>query len=158
MVAVDLVPALLSACPKAKARWDEHLEQWRGEPRGHFNDMAVFAHHIVESYFEHDDRREMRPFFDLLNHMLLYGDAQVRELATIGLIEDIQNIASGRPGRWQVFEPWLHPATRQAWQQIEEMWRGVGSLADMVRRERGTAPPRDAGSDFYTAGPRPLSG
>ena len=128
---------MLSACPTAEPYWQEYLKRWDDEDRGHFNDVAEFAAHVVESYFERGSTEELPAFFAVLERMLVHGDERVQELATIRLIEDIQNSASGRKGGAAVFAPWLGTKTKTAWQEVNDMWEGVGSLADMVRREAG---------------------
>ncbi len=141
ITADQIVPELLRACPSAKDRWDEHLARWGDDERGHYNDVDVFAHHVVDSYVA-GNVDELAAFFALLERLVAEGDADVVELATIGLIEVIQNVASHRSCGFRVFEGWLGPASRVAWTEVEEMWRGKRSLADMVRYEAGTKKPR----------------
>lgn len=132
----DVLPALLAACPAAIDAWKHHLEWWGDDERGNFNDVAVFAYHIVNSAIA-GNKGEFPAFFQLLEKMVQDGDAQVKDLAVTGLIEDIQNISSNRIQGYATFESWLQPATRVAWRQVEAAWRGVGSLAKMIRRETG---------------------
>ncbi len=132
----QIVPKLLQACPEAKDAWEQHLSFWGGEERGLFNDVAVFADHIVEG-FTVGDTVEFEAFFLVLEEMIESKDETVRALGVIGLIEGIQNIASHQAHGYSVFVPWLGPRSKEAWAEVEKMWSGVGSLADMIRRERG---------------------
>ena len=46
----EIIPALLQVCPSVGSAWEEHIVWWGDDERGDYNDIAVFAHHIVESY------------------------------------------------------------------------------------------------------------
>ena len=130
--AENMVSDLLKALPSVKVRWDEHLEYWGDEERGCYNDMSVFAHHIVECY-QRGQTDEFGSVFALIERFISEGSPDVRELATIGLLEDIQTI--GSPDRWgyKVYEQWLGSKSRIAWQEIERVWEGKISLMDVVR-------------------------
>jgi hypothetical protein len=122
MTVNEVVPALLAACPTAGSAWQTHLDFWKGEmDRGLYNDAAVIAHHLVES-FERDELLEFPSAFAVLERCLIEGDKEARDLATIGVIEDIQNIASHRHFGAGVFVAWLGPASRAAWDVVLGWW------------------------------------
>jgi hypothetical protein len=132
-----IVPLLLEACPTAQRSWEEHLDYWKGEEAGAFNDVSVFAQHIVESYAKHLTA-ECASLFATVERILEEGDEEARGLAAIGVIEDIQTISTHRSFGPEVFVQWLGPKSREAWDQIDELWRaGGGSLAGVIRLERG---------------------
>ena len=135
MTPTDIVPMLLQACPSAQEAWDEHVNWWRGEPAGSYNDTGVFVDHIVES-FRCGRVSEMPAFFDLVERMIVEGDDRTVPLATIGVLETIQIVVSHERFDRSVFEPWLGIKSREHWSQIAAAWQGVGSLADMIRKER----------------------
>lgn len=118
----DVVPAFLAACPTIKPAWDEYLRTWDYEAdRGHFNDIGVIAHHLVDSL----ERRELSEFpaaFELLERCLIEGDEQVRELLKVGLIEDIQNVGSHRSLGPKPFHHWLGQLSEAAWHEVEQWW------------------------------------
>ena len=125
MTIADVVPAFLSGCPTIDPAWQEYLESWHGEPeRGNFNDIAVVASHLVDC-FEQGDVSEYPAVFALLEKCLAEGDELVQNLVTVGLIEDIQNIASHRPFGPQVFYEWLGPLGRAEWNQLCVLWEQV---------------------------------
>jgi hypothetical protein len=130
----DVVPAFLAACPAAGPAWREHLAFWGDEPdRGAYNDAAVIAHHLVDS-FERGELSELPAAFAVLERCLVEGDEWARDLTMIGVIEDIQNIASHRPFGPGVFVAWLGPASRAAWDEVNGWWeqlaeaKAAGSL------------------------------
>lgn len=143
----DVVPAFLSVCPSIGPAWQQHLEFSSSEAeRGHYNDAGVVAHHLVNS-FERGDLSEFPAAFALLERCFAEGDEQAKELAAIGIIEDIQNIASHRSfGPW-VFYEWLGPESRAAWDELSESWQRVSEAkaAGLLepRPDQPSAPPPD---------------
>jgi hypothetical protein len=134
VVVDDVVPLLLAACPTARPAWDEHLQRWGDQNRGNFNDVAVFAHHVVDALAD-GRAAELPAFFQALERLIREGDHQVVHLASVGLIEDIQNIASHQPFGYAAFEPWLGTETQREWRRIEALWEGKTSLAEVLRDE-----------------------
>jgi hypothetical protein len=132
----EVVPLLIEACPTVLQSWEEHLAWWKGEEAGAFNDVSVFAHHIVDSY-ANQRTAECASLFATVERILEEGDDEARALAATGVLEDIQNIATHHSFGPEVFVQWLGPKSREDWDQIEALWRVVGgSLAGVIRFER----------------------
>ena len=123
---------LLEACPNIEKDWKEHLEYWGEEKPGDYTNIAEFAHYVVD---EHQNADFLSNFFSLVEKLLVEGTDKTKELITIGLIEDIQNISS-HPLGWKVFEPYLGPESIKAWNYIISYWEGKNSLADVIRFEK----------------------
>jgi hypothetical protein len=136
-----LTAHFLRLCPEFQGKWDEHLTYWRGKQRGEYSDIAEFAHFVVDSYGLRATARFPQIFAEV-ERLLTQGDAKIKELVSIGLLEDIQTIASNRDFGSEVFVQWLGPTSRQAWYEIAKMWEGKQSLMDVLRdelrKEKGT--------------------
>lgn len=131
----EVIPSLLAAAPGFAGAWSEHLEYWGDDERGIFIDAGEFAHYVVRSYAD-GNTAEFVAVFATLETILREGDDAAREAATIGVLEDIQTIASNRPFGPEVFALWLGPLSRRAWDEIDRLWRaGGGSLAGVIRLE-----------------------
>ena len=128
---VDRFPAFLP-------RWREHIESWRGEPAGQYNDMGEFAHFVVEDVYERGNVDEMRQVFDCLERLFAEGNQETRDLIGIGFFETLQNFASWRPYGNTVFEPFFGPMSKEVWEEIRQTWKGKSSLMDVIRAERNT--------------------
>ncbi|MCI0357958.1 MAG: hypothetical protein L0211_05720 [Planctomycetaceae bacterium] len=127
MKASDVIPAFLAACPNIGSTWQEHLEFWDGEiERGDYNDASVVAHYLVDS-FERGELVEFPAAFAVLERCLIEGDQNAQELAVVGIIEDIQNIALHRPFGPLVFYEWLGPSSRVAWDELCAFWQQVAA-------------------------------
>ena len=130
----EIVPLFIDICPELRKAWEEHLEYWGDDDRGDYIDISVLAHFIVDSYKEgHTECFDK--IFVLIEEILNNGDYKDKEILTVGLIEDIQNIASHTPDGYHPFEKWLGPFSKKAWAQIEMLWEGKSSLMDVVREE-----------------------
>lgn len=128
----DLVALLLDACPVAGAAWRRNRSRPDVEEAGIYDDLAVFARHLAESVVV-GDASELPAFFVVLERMVTEGTCEVKKLATIGLIEDLQRMTSGAPAAARMLEWWLGPESRRRWDAVATMWEGNGTLARLVR-------------------------
>jgi hypothetical protein len=69
MLTGETVLSLVDKFPIFLPRWRKHLEYWQGEPAGQYNDMAEFAHFVVEDLYERANLDEMQA------SLRLFGDA-----------------------------------------------------------------------------------
>ena len=109
-----------------------------GEEAGIYNDLAEFATFIVDAYARQETESVVAAFATI-EELVVGGDEEVRAAAAIGFLEDVINIASWRPFGASVFIQWLGPKSKEAWAEIEDMWRGKRSLMDVVRAEQVAA-------------------
>ncbi len=131
----EIVPAFLAASPALTAPWVDHLAFWQGETdRGEYNDVAVVAQYLVDSY-EIDNLSDFPATFAVLERCLAEGDEETIDVTTIGIIEGIQTIASHRPFGPAVFERWLGPRSRLAWLVGVAAWGCQFELADWLREQ-----------------------
>jgi hypothetical protein len=107
---------------------------WEDKEAGIYNDLGEFGTFIVDCY-EKQDTEPIVAAFKLIEELFVLGDEEVRAAAAIGFLEDVRNVASWRPFGCAVFTQWFGPKSQLAWRQIEEIWRGKRSLADVVRAE-----------------------
>ena len=128
---------LLHACPGFESAWTEHLDYWEGEESGEFNDVAEFARYLVQSY-ENSQTSEFAAAFAVIEKILNEGDEESRDIAAIGIIEDLQTIGSNHVCGAEVFKPWLGKTSTIVWQQIEKIWEGKNSLMDVLRAEKSS--------------------
>ncbi len=132
----QIIPRILDACPSFAEPWKRHLEWWLPDLPGNYNNTSAVAEHVV-ALLRKGATSEFPRLFDAVERLLEEGTEDVRGVVSVGLLESIQNIASHEPPGYVAFEEWLQSRTLTAWREIERMWEGTSSLADMVRRERG---------------------
>jgi hypothetical protein len=132
----QVLPLLMEKAPGFEESWRKHLEWWGEKERGDFNDIAEFAQYVVDAYAS-SKTSELPAVFDTVERILEDGDVSAKELAVIGVLEDIQTIACNRPFGPNAFVKWLGPLSREAWTEIDQLWRaGGGSLAGVLRVEK----------------------
>jgi hypothetical protein len=134
----QIIPLILDTCPGFRPTWEKHRALWHDEEAGIYNDAAEVATYIVDCY-GNGDTEPIGAAFGVIEELLVTGDEEVRAAASIGFLEDVRNISSWRPFGSNVFIQWLGPQSRLAWADIEELWRGKNSLADVVRAEKAAA-------------------
>lgn len=135
IAASDLISLLLEAAPGARHDWDAHLQRWNGESAGLYNDVTVFAQHLVDSHAR-GDMEDHAAIFTLVELVLTEGDEEAVALATWGLLEDIQTLTSHHSFGTSAFTVWLGPRSGIAWQEIAALWAdSSNSLSDVIRRE-----------------------
>lgn len=115
-----LMAALLAAAPDFRPVWQAFLASWDGQPPGYYNAMAELAHYLVDRYAA-GQTEDFGVIFQEVERFL----PQLENLLGVGLLEDIQNIASHRSFGAAVFVPWLGPASLQLWQAVDEDMQAV---------------------------------
>ena len=144
----DIIPAFLTACPGFVPLWQDYLASWGEDTeRGVYNDVSIIADYLVDRY-EAGDVAEIATALAAVERFLAAGDEETRKLATIGITEGIQNVASHRPYGAQVFERWLKPRSRLAWLAGAASWRYEFALADLLHRQLDSNVPRYAMPDL----------
>ena len=139
----SVIPRFLEVCPSFQQRWDEHIAYWAGKPAGDYLDIAELAHHVVESYAA-GDRSCLPAIFQLTEELLRAGHPKQKEIMSVGLLEDVQTIASHHDFGPDAFLSYLGPLSRDAWDEIARTWQGKSSLAQVVRSERHRGKPPEA--------------
>jgi hypothetical protein len=129
----QIIPFLLEKCPEFGPRWQEH-QQGVTAGCGLYIDVAEFVHFLVDSY-EQGNLDLMPRAFSAVEDLFVDGDTDVKQIATIGILEDLQCSASWKPFGNKTFIPWLGPRSREAWNLVTQMWEGKNSLADVIRAE-----------------------
>lgn len=131
-----VIPRLREAFPAFSERWKKHVESWGGNPAGSYNDMAEFVLFTVEDLYEKGKLEDTRRVFDLLEQLLVGADQETRNLIGLGFFETLQNFASWRPGGNEVYVRFFGPISQRIWAELQRMWAGKSSLADVIRAER----------------------
>lgn len=98
--------------------------------------MDELASHIVDAY-ESGKEDEVRPAFEFAEQLMVDGSASARNLAVIGFLETVQNVASHRACGMEAFEKFLGSASVKAWAELHKIWEGKTHLAQVVAAENG---------------------
>ncbi|MGH9941193.1 MAG: DUF7674 family protein [Pyrinomonadaceae bacterium] len=86
-------------------------------------DLGEFAHHLVELH-KANRTDEFPAMFEIIERLHLEGDAYVKEAATIGMLEGIQNVAGNSGVDPEEFFRFLKPESAKWWGQLNDFWEG----------------------------------
>jgi hypothetical protein len=116
----DVIPGLLRNCPSFEDVWNQCDDEERELLYSRFGDLA---RHLLEKKREgRDDVLATAGIF--IERMHVEGDAYVRELATIGALEGIQNVWGHAGEDEQAFRPYLGAESVRWWDSLSKFWRG----------------------------------
>jgi len=118
----QVVPLLLEACPSFTEKWEEY-SAFYGNEYLLYIDFGECAHHLVELH-KANRTDEFPAVFEVIERLHLEGDAYVKEAATIGMLEGIQNVAGNNGINPEEFCRYLKPESAKWWRQLNEFWEG----------------------------------
>lgn len=127
---------IVATVPGFRESWDDFLQLYgsEGSPPWYLL-MADLAHYIVENYAG-GTTAEFENLFLSIEAVLQNPHPELEGLLTVGLFEDMQNIASHRSFGPEVFIRWLRPRSLANWQEVEAFWDRVAesTSSDPARR------------------------
>lgn len=118
----EVMPLLLEACPSFRERLEEHRTE-SCEDELLYIDLGVLANHIV-SLYKRNEIQELPKVFHAVERLHLEGDEYVKEAATMGLLEGIQNHAEHQGLDPAAFAQYLKPETAKWWNKLNDFWNG----------------------------------
>jgi hypothetical protein len=114
----DVVPMLLEACPSFTKACEDTLRE--------YGDLLYivageFAHHLLELQ-RAGDQDALSASGAAIERLHLEGNPFVQELATIGVLEGIQNVWSNNSVDPELFTPHLGAESRRWWGSLKRFW------------------------------------
>jgi hypothetical protein len=131
-----LIRDLVESSPGFRNRWKEHVAFWGGKAAGSYNDIAEFVHFTVEDLYEKGAQSEVRAVFELMENAIVNGSEETKGLVSVGFLETLQCVTSWKLYGIHAFEQFLGPNSLVVWEDLQILWRGKGSLADVIRAQR----------------------
>ena len=85
--------------------------------------LSDFARHLLQ--LQRQSRlEEFSAVAHVVERLHVEGDYYVREAATIGLLEGIQNVWANEGSDPELFVKHLHPVSAKWWQSLNDFWSG----------------------------------
>jgi len=119
----QVMDLLLEACPSYRVRWEEYRSAPEFDGELLFVHVGDFADHVVD-LLQRGEPAELAALARELERLHVEGDDAVKEAATIGLVEGIQNAAGHRSVTTRSLEEALGPETRRWWRSVDAFWSG----------------------------------
>jgi hypothetical protein len=120
----DMFAPILEADPTFEGAWRAFSDKWRDqvEPPLYLALNALARHLIAQ--LEAGDTASFDAVFDVVERWHVEGDDYVREAATVGLLEDMQDMKLHASTDPAAFRPWLRQESLLWWQGVEDFWAG----------------------------------
>lgn len=129
----EAIERIVATVPNFSAQWQAFLDDWKDDADPPwFVGMSELAHYVVESYAR-GETSEFRQLFGTVESLLQDCDPELENLITVGLLEDVQNIASHREFGPAPFQEWLGPRSVEHWEELNSFW---GRVADWTERTK----------------------
>jgi len=124
IAAAAVIPLFLNACPSFRTRWAPYAAEPSFEESLLYIHLGEFAGHVIE-LLGNGSTAEFAAIFEVVERLHTDGDSYVREAATIGLLEGLQNLALSAGLDPAVFEPHLGPESARWWAELSGFWDGT---------------------------------
>jgi hypothetical protein len=121
----EVMELFLQACPSYKKRWDKYFQEnyESGDEQLLYIDLADFATHFVDLY-KNNELSEFPAVFDVIELLHTSGDDFVKEAASIGLLEELQNRLLSNEIKTNVFSQYLKQESLNWWNHLNDFWDG----------------------------------
>ena len=100
----QVIGLLIEACPSYRARWQACREAPEFDAELLYVHLGDFADHVID-LLERHEVPELPALSRVVEQLHLDGDDYVKEAATIGLLEGIQNVAGHEMYRPKISKP-----------------------------------------------------
>lgn len=110
---------LLNACPSFRDTWEASLK--RSDASRLYISLGEFARHLRELYLR-DQVGEFAAVAVVIERFHVEGSAYVKEAASVGLLEAIQNSWRGNGIDPEEFARYLKPESARWWKSLNEFW------------------------------------
>jgi hypothetical protein len=146
IVRSGMMQLLLDACPSFQPQWQAFIDEWKDEHElPLYLALGDLAHHLIAMLAAGDTAR-FPEIFAVVERWHVEGDAFVREAATIGLLEDLQNDGLHEGTDPTQFEQFLLPESRKWWRKLERFWSRGEIMRDNPRAVAAAGIPAGRGS------------
>jgi hypothetical protein len=132
MIGKDAMMAvLLASCPSFDDAWQEFLAEWLEEPGDLplYLALADFARHLI-GMLQRGETTSFPAIFGAVEGLLLEGEHFVKEAATIGILECLQNTSLHSSTEPEQFRPFLGPEAERWWDKLYRFWEHGELLTD----------------------------
>lgn len=116
---------LVDACPSFANKWEEHKREYYEEENFlPYIALAELARHLIDLHRK-NKTSEFENVFDVIEKLHIEGEHYVKEAATIGFLEGIQNTAGNNNNiDPEIFYKFLKPESARWWNELNKFWNG----------------------------------
>jgi len=127
----EMMAAIIAACPDFAATYDAFVSEWEEEPETpYYLALADFSRHVI-SLLEIRDQQQLQAAFETIERLHTDGEKYVREAATTGILESLQNTNLHSNTKPDQFLDFLRPVSLQYWRKVEDFWENGTIITDV---------------------------
>jgi len=115
----QVMPMLLNACPSFRETWEASLK--RSDTALLYISLGEFARHLRELYII-DNVNEFPAVATVIENLHVNGTPYVKEAASVGLLENIQNSWRNNGIDPEEFAKFLKPESKKWWKSLNDFW------------------------------------
>ena len=119
----QVIGLLMEACLSYRARWETYPEAPEFDAELLYVHLGDYADHVVD-LLERHETTELPALGRAIEQLHLDGDDYVKEAATIGLLEVVQNVAGHRNVSTADLEAALGVEAQRWWTSLDAFWSG----------------------------------
>lgn len=126
----EMMSAIRAACPNFGATYDAFLDDWKEDSEvPPYVSLAAFSRHMI-SLLETGDQQQLHAAFQAIERLHVDGDEYVREAATVGILENLQNTNFHSKTTPRQFLEFLRPVSLRYWRKVEDFWESGTFITD----------------------------
>lgn len=128
----DMMGVLLDVCPSFAPQWEAFQDEWReaADDLPLYLVLADFARHLI-GLLERGETAGLPALFAAVERLHVEGEHCVREAATVGLLEALQNHNLHKNGTDpEQFRPYLGSDSARWWDKLYRFWEHGELLTD----------------------------
>ena len=121
----EMFSSILDVAPGFNPIWNEFKENWADEGPDElplYLALGDLARYIADKVTTTEASEELQALFAIVERWHIEGDDYVREAATIGLLEGLQNVTMNDPKSQKTLENFLLPESKRWRLKVEEFW------------------------------------
>jgi hypothetical protein len=117
----EAMPLLASACPSFAEEWSEHVREHGAEMA--YVAAGAFAAHLL-SLYRANEVTCFPAVAAVIERLHIEGSPWVKEFATIGVLEAVQNVWGNNDADPNAFCRFLGKESQWWWQSLNAFWSG----------------------------------
>lgn len=117
----QVIPLLTEACPSFQDVVDQHRRDYGDDLL--YVELGCFASHLL-ALTKQGGTALSAEIWRVVERLHVEGDHDVREAATIGLLEGVQNVWANNGADPEQFGRNLLPESRKWWDELNDFWQG----------------------------------
>ena len=120
----NMFEPLLDADPAFAPLWQTFVEEW-ADDKDHepplYLALADVARHLI-GQLKTGEIEKFDAVFGVVERWHVKGNSYVRQAATVGLLESLQNTNLHEGTKPEDFEGWLLPESKRWWDKLNRFW------------------------------------